>query len=234
MPEGDLKVDVSDGIAVLTLDRPAVRNALSHSLRTKLQSTLGELDSLKNVRAIVLTGADPAFCAGVDMKEFNDPGCTSDLTGEGGPFFRCTTPVIGAINGPAYTGGLELALACHFRVASERAVFADTHARLGFTPGRGLTVLLTDAVGSARARQLALTGEPIDAATALAWGLVNEVVPHERLHERATLLAQRIAANDPHAVRRLNHTFESQADARQASSWVIEAAGFMGPQPRQT
>jgi enoyl-CoA hydratase len=232
MPETDLDVAIADNVAILTLNRPAARNALSHSLRAELRSAIGDLDADPGIHAMVLTGTDPAFCAGVDLKEFNEPGRTSDLTGRGEPFFGCTTPVIGAINGPAYTGGLELALACHLRVASERAVFADTHARLGFTPGRGLTVLLTDAVGSARARQLALTGEPIDATTAYDWGLVNEVVSHEQLLERATHIARSIAAQSPQAVRRLSQTFEEQAAARQAASWTIEANGFLGAAPR--
>ena len=234
MPDLDLEFDLLDGVGVITLNRPRSRNALSHALRTQLSEKVEACDADPAVRAVVLTGSDPAFCAGIDLKEFGEPGSIADLTGQGEPFFRSTTPVIGAINGPAYTGGLELALACHLRIASERAMFADTHTRLGFTPGRGLTVLLTDAVGSARARQLALTGEPIDAGTALAWGLVNEVVPHERLLARAVQIARAIASNDPEATRRLSETFTAQADARGSRAWAIEAAGFMGAQPRHT
>jgi len=233
MSDPDLVLAIDDGVAILTLNRPESRNALSYALRTHLRERMHDLDSNSAVRAIVLTGADPAFCAGVDVREFDSPDHIADLTGNGEPFFTSSTPVIGAINGPAYTGGLELALACHFRLASDRAVFADTHAHLGFTPGRGLTVLLTDAVGSARARQLALTGEPILAATALAWGLVNEVVPHDTLLHRAHTLARSIAAHNPDASRRINETFNAQADARGSEAWAIESSGFMGPQPHQ-
>jgi enoyl-CoA hydratase len=231
MSEHHLPWTVTAGVGVVTLNRPEVRNALSFDLRTLLSTTISRLDHAPEVRAIVLTGADPAFCAGVDTRELDHPDCTADLTGDGEPFFVSTTPVIGAINGAAYTGGLELALACHFRIASERAVFADTHARMGFTPGRGLTVLLTDAVGSARARQLALTGEPIDAGTALAWGLVNEVVPHEHLMYRTCGLAQRMASNDPDAMQRMIATLNQQAAVRQSPGWQIESDAFMGPRP---
>ena len=102
---------------------------------------------------------------------------------------------------------------------------------MGFTPGRGVTVMLTDAVGSARARQIVLTGEPINAGTALAWGLVNEVVPHEQLLFRACGLAQRMASNGLHAMRCLSETLDRQAAARQSPGWQIEADAFMGTRP---
>jgi enoyl-CoA hydratase len=231
MPDNHLHWTSSEGVSVVTLNRPKSRNALSFDLRTLLRQTINQLDRESDVRAIVLTGADPAFCAGVDLRELDHPDRTVDLAAPGEPFFVSTTPVIGAINGAAYTGGLELALACHFRIASERALFADTHARMGFAPGRGLTVMLTDSVGSARARQIVLTGEPINAGTALAWGLVNEVVPHEQLLFRACGLAQRMASNDPHAMRRMSETLDSQAAARQSPGWQIEADAFMGTRP---
>ena len=103
------------------------------------------------------------------------------------------TPIIGAINGATFTGGLEMALGCDFLIASERAVFADTHARVGILPGGGMTARLPQLVGSAMARRLSMTGEVVDAARAERIGLVTEVVPHERLLDRALELAGQIA-----------------------------------------
>ncbi len=182
-------VDVAGGVATVTLNRPDARNALNRDLRRALPRALTELDGREDVGAIVLTGADPAFCAGLDLKELASGGDAlreSGATGAGGPgrrgpFPEMETPVIGAINGVAITGGFEVALACDFLVASERARFADTHARVGIMPGWGLTVLLPAAVGVRRAKELSTTGNFLDAPTALSWGLVNHVVPHEEL-----------------------------------------------------
>jgi enoyl-CoA hydratase len=114
-------------------------------------------------------------------------------------------PLIGAINGVAVTGGLELALACDFLVASERAQFADTHARIGIQPGWGLTVALPEASGLRRAREMSATGNFIDAHTALAWGLVNHVVAHGELLPFAYRLAADTASTDQDALRDLRH-----------------------------
>ena len=146
----DLNCEITDAVATVTLNRPQARNALSAALRQELRATIARLDDDDTVRAIVLTGADPAFCAGVDLRELSAPGPHPAVGPLAEPFITSRTPLIGAINGAAYTGGLELALACHLLVASERASFADTHARIGFTPGWGLTVLLTEAIGSRR------------------------------------------------------------------------------------
>lgn len=216
-------------VATVTLNRPDVRNALSHDLRGQLRETVAELDDDGSVRAIVLTGAGSAFCSGVDLRELAagaaPPSEIGPLTG---PFISSTTPLIGAINGAAYTGGLELALACHFLIASERASFADTHARLGLLPGWGLTVLLTEAVGARRARQMSLTCEPVDASTALSWGLVNRVVDHAALPHTVLDAAHRIAAHPPAAVRRVSALYEAQAAERNAAAWQLEAAAWSG------
>ncbi|CAB4850716.1 unannotated protein [freshwater metagenome] len=224
----DLNCEITDAVATVTLNRPQARNALSAALRQELRATIARLDDDDTVRAIVLTGADPAFCAGVDLRELSAPGPHPAVGPLAEPFITSRTPLIGAINGAAYTGGLELALACHLLVASERASFADTHARIGFTPGWGLTVLLTEAIGSRRAREMTLSCQPIDAQTALQWGLVNRVVPHEDLLRETAALASAIAANDAAAVRRLTGLFNDQAAARDLTSWQLEAKAFMG------
>lgn len=221
-------VNRRDAVATVTLNRPEARNALSREVRHQLERVLGELDADPSVRAILLTGSDPAFCSGVDVKELeNDKSPGEPIGPRSSPIIHATTPLIGAINGAAYTGGLELALACHFLIASDRAIFADTHSRLGVTPGWGLTVLLSEAVGSRRARELSVTSRAIDAATALSWGLVNHVVPHDELLPFATALAQQVAANDARAVQRVSDLYESQRRVRDEMTWALESEAFL-------
>ncbi len=232
-------VEVSDGVATVTLNRPEARNALNRAVRKALPTALQALDDREDVAAIVLTGADPAFCAGLDLKELAGGGDAlreSGATGEPdparrGPFPEMATPVIGAINGVAITGGFELALACDYLVASERARFADTHARMGIMPGWGLTVLLPEAVGVRRAKELSTTGNFLDAATALAWGLVNHVVHHEELLPFARQLAADVATVDRRAVRRMLATYDEGGLRDGAGAWALEAevaAGWQG------
>lgn len=184
-------------VRLLTMNRPAARNALNRDLIRALYTALTESDADESVRAVVLTGADPAFCAGVDLKEaqrdglkyfeeFRSQSCITAVA-------NMRTPIIGAINGATFTGGLEMALGCDFLIASERAVFADTHVRVGILPAGGMTAHLPQVVGPAMARRLSMTGEVLDAARAERVGLVTEVVPHERLVDRALELAGQIA-----------------------------------------
>jgi enoyl-CoA hydratase/carnithine racemase len=184
-------------VRLLTLNRPQARNALSRDLIRATYAALTEADADDSVRAVLLTGADPAFCAGVDLKEaqrdglkyfqeFRSQSCIAAVA-------KMRTPIVGAINGATFTGGLEMALGCDFLIASERAVFADTHARVGILPAGGMTARLPQVVGLAMARRLSMTGEVVDAARAEHIGLVTEVVPHEKLIERALELAAQIA-----------------------------------------
>ena len=192
-----VSTDDHGAVRVLTLNRPEARNALSSSLVNDLFTAMTEADDDPAVRAIVLTGADPAFCAGLDLKEAQRLGQTYFAT------FRAQncitkpadlrTPILGAINGATFTGGLEMALACDFLIASERAVFADTHARVGILPGGGMTARLPQVVGAAMARRLSMTGEVFGAARAEHLGLVTEVLPHHQLLPRAIELATMIA-----------------------------------------
>lgn len=218
------------GVATVTLNRPQVRNALSRDLRHALRASIADLDADETIGAIVLTGAGSAFCAGVDTRELG-AGASADIRPMTAPLLSSTTPLIGAVNGAAYTGGLELALACHFLVASDRATFADTHTRLRLMPGWGLTVLLTDAVGGRRAREMSLTCAPVDAATALQWGLVNHVVPHDEMLSFTVGLAGQIAAHAPSAVGRVSRLYDAQAAARSAAAWQLEASSWMGTAP---
>lgn len=200
--------DVADFIATVTLNRPERRNALSGELITALRQTLVGLEASDEVRVIVLTGADPAFCAGLDLTELGQPGGSLRGAGRGPVFPALAKPLIGAINGAAVTGGLEPALASDFLVASERARFADTHARVGIQPGWGLTVALPEAIGFGRAREMSATGNFIDAHTALSWGLVNHVVPHDDLLPFARRLAADAASTDQAAMRAIFATYD--------------------------
>jgi enoyl-CoA hydratase len=226
-------VEVDGGVATVTLNRPQARNALNKELRKALYRSMRDLEEDDAVRAIVLTGSDPAFCAGLDLKELGSGRETladSDATGGGaeagrerpGPLPLMTKPVIGAINGVAITGGFELALQCDYLVASEQARFADTHARVGIMPGWGLTVLLAEAVGLRRARELSTTGNFLDATTALTWGLVNHVVPHAEVVATAQKLAADVATVAPEAVRQMLATYEQVGLRDGAGAWQAE------------
>jgi enoyl-CoA hydratase len=207
-----LLVEVDRRVATVTLNRPAVRNALNAALRYALPTTMESLDRDDSVDVIILTGADPAFCSGLDLKELGGASTRGDgeirgLIEGGNPFGPITKPILGAINGVAVTGGFELALNCDFLIASEQARFADTHARVGIQPGWGLTVLLPQAVGLRRAREMSTTGNFLDAPTALAWGLVNRVVAHHELLPTCDALAADIVSNDQAGVRRILRTY---------------------------
>lgn len=210
-------------VVLVTMNRPEKRNALNGQLLGTLTTTIAELDAEPEVRAIVLTGADPAFCAGVDLHELGSGNRSLVLPrDQRGPFGSRTTPLIGAVNGVAVTGGLELALACDWLVASDRARFADTHARVGVMPGWGLTVLLPQAVGLRRAREMSSTGNYVDAETALAWGLANHVVAHEELLPTALELAADVSSNDPAGVARMLATYEEGALVDGEEAWALE------------
>lgn len=237
MTEPVLLVDISDRIATVTLNRPDARNALSTELRAALYRAARELDADDAVDVIILTGADPAFCAGLDLKELGRDasglgagsggseadGGSPPVLGNRPPMGSLTKPVIGAINGVAITGGLEVALGCDLLVASERARFADTHARVGIQPGWGLTVFLPEAVGLRRAREMSTTGNFVDAPTALAWGLVNHVVAHEELLPTCRQLASDMVSNDQRAVRTILATYREGALVNGADAWALEA-----------
>lgn len=229
MTDDPVLLEHRDGpVAVVTLNRPRVRNALNAELRSAISTTLRSLDADESVLAVVLTGSDPAFCAGLDLAELEHKGLgssddVSSIVSQGrGPFPSMTTPVIGAINGAAITGGFEIALACDFLVASEHARFADTHARVGIMPGWGLTVALPEAIGVRRALEMSETGNFIDAQTALVWGLVNRVVPHDSLMSTAVALAHDIAGNDTAGVAEIRSIYLDGLGLTRAEQWDLE------------
>jgi enoyl-CoA hydratase len=220
-------LDVSDHIATITLNRPEARNALSSEVLRLLPQLMLEADGRDDVDVIILTGADPAFSAGLDLKELGSTASNLGAGGGGdvtrGPFPVVSKPVIGAINGFAITGGFELALACDFLIASERARFGDTHARVGVMPGWGLTVMLPQAIGVRRAREMSYTGNFLDAAEALQFGLVNHVVAHEELIPFARKIATDIISNDQAGVRQIRATYAAVVATTVDEGWKVEA-----------
>jgi enoyl-CoA hydratase len=219
-------VQVEDRVATITLNRPEARNALDSEVLRLLPAALSAADARDDVDVIVLTGADPAFCAGLDLRQLGSDarnlrsdGTPSDRPRRG-PFPPLHAPVIGAVNGAAVTGGFELALACDFLIASEHARFGDTHARVGVMPGWGLTVHLPRAIGVRRAREMSFTGNFIDADEAYRLGLVNHVVAHDELLPFTLRLARDIAANDREGVRQIRQTYADITADEEA--WDIE------------
>ena len=211
-------------VLLITLNRPESRNALNRELITALHAAIGRFGADNSLAVLVLTGADPAFCAGLDLREFSQPGAPSMGGGEMIHALAAVgKPVIGAVNGPAVTGGLELALACDFLIASDRATFADTHARVGVLPGGGLTARLPQAVGLRLARQMSYTGDYLGSARALSRGLVNEVVEHDRLIGRVLEVAGTIAANNGELVQELKSIYSRGSLSTLADAIAIEA-----------
>ncbi|MEY4362481.1 MAG: hypothetical protein RL391_1787 [Actinomycetota bacterium] len=227
--ESVILVERRGAVGIVTLNRPEARNSLDADLAAAFPAAISRLDADSDVRAIVLTGSDPAFCAGFDLRDVGSGKKKggNDHPGYWGALPRTRVPVIGAINGAAVTGGFEIALSCDFLIASDRARFADTHTKVGMVPGWGLTIRLPRLIGEGRARRMSYTAEFIDADTALDWGLVTEVVPHEQLIERAVAVAESIAGNHPEAVsavRRLYDDIRSIGDGDDAYAYENRVA----------
>lgn len=237
MSDDHVLLAVSERIATVTLNRPDARNALSSEVLALLTDRTRAAEADPDVDVIILTGADPAFCAGLDLNELGSTGRNlgggrgadggHNRDGVRGPFPRVSKPIIGAINGVAITGGLELALNCDFLIASEQAKFGDTHTRVGVMPGWGLTVLLPQAIGVRRAREMSFTGNFMDADEALRFGLVNRVVPHESLMSTTRSIARDIIGNDQTGVRQIRSTYDQiatnddhwETEARDGRAW---------------
>ena len=215
-----LLIDTTDRIRTLTLNRPQSRNALSSALRRQFFAALRDAEADDAVDVIILTGADPVFCAGLDLKELGDTTELPDISPKWPPMSK---PVIGAINGAAVTGGLELALYCDILIASEQARFADTHARVGLLPTWGLSVRLPQKVGVGMARRMSLTGDYLSAEDALRAGLVTEVVAHDQLMPTARRTAAAIVGNNQKAVRALLASYHRIDDAQTGEGLWIEA-----------
>lgn len=204
MTENLVLVERDNGLATVTMNRPEALNALSGDLMAALVETFNTLAAEDETGVVILTGAGRAFSAGLDLKEMGSgtgPNSADPEFNVVGAMDAFDKPIIGAINGFAITGGFEVAVACDLLIASSAARFADTHARLGIVPGWGLSQRLPRLIGINRAKELSLTGNYLDAATAEAWGLVNRVVAPEALLSTAQDLGRDMLSCDATARR---------------------------------
>jgi enoyl-CoA hydratase len=224
---------VTDGIARITVNRPDKLNALNGTVIAELGDAVAHVEGDSGVRGVILTGAGPkAFVAGADIGELAEQGPTEGkaraLAGQ--QVFRrlerCGKPVIAAVNGFALGGGCELAMACHLRVASETAKFGQPEVKLGIGPGYGGTVRLPRLVGKGRALELLLTGQMIDAQEAWRIGLVNRVVPADRLMDEAEQLLRTILENGPLAIRACLEAVDAGLEMSLDQALLLEANHF--------
>lgn len=218
-----------EGIARITLNRPKRHNAINRALMTELLEAVEKVSGDDQIRVAIITGNGKSFCSGVDLDALKtEKTFTARDDGKEIPdiFGECPKPIIGAINGTAITGGFEIALNCDFLIASERATFADTHARVGIHPGWGMTQLLQERIGQNRAKQMSLSCQFIGAEKALNWGLVNEVVPHEMLMIRVMRIARDICATLPKMSAAVKQLIEFRNETTLADALSNERKGF--------
>jgi 2-(1,2-epoxy-1,2-dihydrophenyl)acetyl-CoA isomerase len=232
-----VRLDVADGVATITLDRPGALNALTVPMKRELLTTFRAVERDAAVRAVILTGTGRAFCAGQDLRERLEPDAAplgTELRERYNPIVRAMRrlekPIVGAINGVAAGAGASLAFACDLRIAAEGASFALAFGRVGLVPDTGATWLLPRLVGGARAAEMALLGEPISAATAAAIGLVLRVVPGDELPVAAREIATRLASGAPRALaltkRALNAAWDRGLDdALEYEAFLQDLAG---------
>jgi enoyl-CoA hydratase len=233
MPYSTLLFDVTDGIARITINRPDKLNALNAAVIGELGRAVTQIETDDAIRGVLLTGAGPkAFVAGADISELASQGPVDGKARaqQGQLVFRrlerCGKPVVAAVNGFALGGGCELAMACHLRVASEGARVGQPEVKLGLGPGYGGTVRLPRLVGKGRALELLLSGEMIDAAEAWRIGLVNRVVPADRLLAEAEAMLRKILENGPLAVRFVIEAVDAGLELSVDDALLLEANHF--------
>ena len=236
LPVEGLRAEIADRVLTLTIDRPESKNALTLAMRQHIEQLARDVDGDNTVDVVVLTAVDPVFSAGADIKEIVALGASLTPTNPGGALRSIGKPVIAAVNGACVTGGLELVLSCDIVIASDRARFADTHAKLGALPRWGMSALLPRAVGLARAKEITATGAFVDADEALRIGLVNHVVPHDELAARTSALCAAIVAASQPAVRASIDLYDrgnglSLADAlalevEVGGAWTVDTSTF--------
>jgi 2-(1,2-epoxy-1,2-dihydrophenyl)acetyl-CoA isomerase len=233
----DVEVEAEAGVATITLNRPDALNALTVPMKRDLLGAFRQVERDRAVRAVILTGAGRAFCAGQDLRERLEPGAAPlgvEVRERYNPIIRAMRalpkPIVGAINGVAAGAGASLAMACDLRIASEAASFALAFGRVGLVPDSGATWFLPRLVGHARAMELALLNDPVSAADALRVGLVGRVVPAEELAADARAIAERLAAGAPRAIaltkRAINAAWDRDLDA--ALEWEAHLQDLAG------
>lgn len=222
-------LEVKDGYAIVTLNRADAMNALSRELRSDFVDTFEAINADKSIRAVILTGSGKAFCAGFDLAELASSDVDASEEADNAVAEAMASfdgPIIGAINGHAVTGGFEMALACDVLIASENARFADTHARVGILPGWGLSQKLPRLIGQPRAKEISFTGAPVFAQQAYEWGLVNHVVAHDKLLDKAEEIAQNMALCVPHILKQYKGLIDEGMSMPydQALAWETDKA----------
>lgn len=213
----------SEGVATLTLNRPSKLNALNSGVFRTLRQQLDDIAQDARVRCVVLTGAGRAFCSGHDLttlpEEPHDPSFEAETVDR---LEQLPQPVIAAVRGYCFTGGLELALGCDLIIATEDAVLADTHSRFGLVPVWGMSVRLPERVGVSTAKLLSFTARRITATEALRIGLVDQVVPDGELADATRALARDIAANSPESLRIIKTLIRDGLDRNRQAALVRE------------
>ncbi len=231
--QAELKVEIKDEIAILTLNRPEVHNSISMSMRKRLGEVLDDMNLKDDIRVLILTGAGKSFCAGVDLRERKEMSEKEvRQLREQGPvnqmkIINLYKPVIAAVNGNALAGGFELTLACDIRIASENALFALPEISLAVIPGGGGTQLLPRLIGDAQAREMILTGGRIDARTAERLGLVSRVVPPQQLMPTAMELASRMKDFSPIALKNAKKAINRSREVGLTEGFIFEAQAYL-------
>jgi enoyl-CoA hydratase len=218
-----VELEQRDHIAILTLNRPEARNAISPEVSRTMATLLDEVEADPALRAVVLTGRGEVFSAGADLKVVAQGNANDIARGKGG-FAGIVTrdfpkPLIAAVNGPALAGGFEIVLSCDLVVAAEGARFGIPEVKRGLMAAAGGLIRLPKRIPLAIALELAMTGDPIDAPRALQLGLVNRVVPAGQVIDEAIALAERIGENSPVAVRNSRQLVREAAEMSEADGW---------------
>src|SRR5262245_25144636 len=234
MDHETLKVEFgADRVGIVTMNRPEVRNAMNTRMMEELRDLFAGFYVDPDIAAcLVLTGAPGGFCSGADLRERK--GMTEVAWRRQHAIVEqmvraihdCPIPIVAAVNGAAYAGGMELALACDFVYAAQSARFALTEVTLGIMPGAAGTQNLPRAVGVRRAKELILTGAPFTADDALQWGMVNKICPDDRLLDEVLAVARRIAENAPISVRQAKKAIDKSIDLDRASGYAFELEAY--------
>ncbi len=225
----EILFEVKSSVATITLNRPDRKNAINQALLTGLYNSIEKISKTDEIKVGIITGSGSAFCSGIDLSclatdNLFDP--RSDNKNMPEIFNSCNKPVIGAVNGHAITGGFEIALNCDFLIASENAIFADTHAKVGIHPGWGMSQLLQQAVGQRLAKQFSATCEKISAKRALNCGLVNEVLPADKLLLRANEIAEEISSVNYDMMLTMKKIIETKNSTTLNEAMAVEQKGF--------
>jgi enoyl-CoA hydratase len=221
--------EVKGSIAIITLNRPNRKNAINQALLTGLYNSVEKIVKSDEIKVGIIIGSGNSFCSGIDLECLSTDNLFDPRSdGKDMPeiFGYCNKPIIGAVDGYAITGGFEIALNCDFLIASESAVFADTHAKVGIHPGWGMSQLLQQAVGQRLAKQFSATCEKISAQRALSCGLVNEVIPADKLLTRAIEIAEEICSVNYEMMLTMKKLIEEKNSNTLNAALAIEQKGF--------